>query len=238
MRGCFLVSGNNCPGLKIRLWQVYYAIHTYSGTFQPSSPVSMKTRLLLLYVCLMTSISAYSQTDAKNSAFSIVPQAGFNVSRLTTEDTGGRVGAQFGVSARFGQRFYVQPGFYWLRQVPNLYQEPDQLNESALEDDVAINGFRLQALAGYKLVNTSVFNLRAQAGPAVSWVSRVRDNEFGLVRNDFNSTIWGAKVGGGIDVFFLTLDINYEIGLSQVFRTYSDARNNVLSVTLGARLDF
>jgi len=56
---------------------------------------------------------------------------------------------------------------------------------------------------------------------------------------------WGAAVGGGIDIWRLTLDINYSFGLTNIFKKDSfnvlnynvqlDTRQNVFMVTLGFR---
>jgi hypothetical protein len=199
----------------------------------------MKRALAAFLFVLITRL-VHAQDSAESSFFTLVPQAGFNTSRLTTDSKdGGRLGYQFGLSAQVGQRFYVQPGVFWLRQFPNYLDENS--NQTLTEDDIDIHGVQVQALAGYRLVDSRVIKLRANAGPALSWVSRVKDNNFSLQKGDFNSPIWGGKVGGGIDVFFLSLDVNYEFGLSNVFQSqteHSAAKNNVLSVNLGARLAF
>ncbi|MDO1449398.1 porin family protein [Rhodocytophaga aerolata] len=199
----------------------------------------MKTNIILSAICLMMSFTAYSQQDEKASVFSIIPQTGFNLSRLTSDAADGvRIGYQFGVSTRIGRRLYAQPGFYWMRQNPRFIGGDPIGGGNDITEEFTISGFQIKGLAGYKVVDTRIFKLRAQAGPAFSWVSGVKDNRFELEKEDFKSSIWGAEVGGGIDLFFLTLDVNYEFGISKVFNSISDARNNVLFITLGARLDF
>jgi hypothetical protein len=200
--------------------------------------LKMKKTLIISIILLILFNNSYAQPDVIHSTFSLIPQVGFNVSRLTTDaESGGRLGLQFGTEARIGEAFYVQPGFYWLRQIPQFIQHHDQASELT-EDDIAINGFQVSGLVGYKFINTEILIFRFQAGPAMSWVHRVRNNAFGLAEADFNSSIWGAKMGIGADIYFVTFDINYEIGLSEVFTNVSTARNNVFSVNLGLRLDF
>jgi hypothetical protein len=198
----------------------------------------MKKILIIPIIVLILFNSSYAQPDVIHSVFSLIPQVGFNVSRLTSDaESGGRLGFQFGTEARIGKALYIQPGFYWLRQIPQFIQHHDQAPELT-EDNIAINGFQVSGLVGYKLINTEILIFRFQAGPAMSWVHRVRNNAFGLAEEDFNSSIWGAKIGIGADINFVTLDINYEIGITDVFTDVSTARNNVFSVNLGFRLDF
>ena len=75
--------------------------------------------------------------------------------------------------------------------------------------------------------------LRLYAGPTVTIVTSVADNDFGIVKDDYESTIWGGVLGAGVDVSTLTIDVNYEVGLSKVFKADDDAKQSVLRGLVG-----
>lgn len=167
---------------------------------------------------------------------SIIPQAGVNLPRLTADASeAGRVGFQFGVNARIGRQAYFMPGVLFVRRVPQFINElPDQT--LLARKDVGLTGIQLQTLAGYNVINSRAFKFRLHAGPAVTVVTSVDDNDFNLAEADASNTLWGLKAGAGIDVYFVTLDLNYELGFNRLFPNASQARQNVLSLNLGVRL--
>jgi hypothetical protein len=200
-----------------------------------------KNFFVLLFLLVAGQVSA--QFDVSYPRFVLMPQAGFNLSRLSSDTLdGGRVGLQLGVTAQVGitPRFYAQPSVYTLRQFPAFFEDaPNQTTQTS--KDLIIHGIQIQTLAGYHILDKGIFRLRGHAGPSLSLVTQVKPNQYGLRRSDFKPIIWGAKVGAGLDISFLTLDVSYEHGLSPVFESGTErpsARNHVLSVNLGVKLGF
>ncbi len=93
-------------------------------------------------------------------------------------------------------------------------------------------------LLGYKIVKLPMFKLRAFAGPVASFniddsFSSTLSQQF--KDEDLEGAVWNAKVGAGIDVWKLTLDVDYEFGLTDVSSEFLK-KNKMMNVTLGFRL--
>ena len=88
--------------------------------------------------------------------------------------------------------------------------------------------------------STGTLGVRIYAGPSISWVTSVADNDFGSPRTTTRARSCGGVLGAGVDISTFTFDLNYEIGLTEVF---SDdftggadvAKQNVLRGLIGIR---
>lgn len=173
--------------------------------------------------------------------FTFNPQIGVNASRLTTDPAGtereARVGYQLGFNLRLGEgKFYFQPGVKWHR-VGTALKSKSQLDDNFnFEDNVDVNSVQIPALVGLRIINTKLLGLRANAGVALSLVTSVNDNAFGLKKEDYQEKIWGGIFGIGVDLLIITVDLNYELGLSKVFENASEAKNNVWRFEAGFKL--
>ena len=192
-------------------------------------------KIVIIALGLLLSNYAFSQ-------FTINPQAGLTASMLTTDPEGaeasGRIGYTFGASVRMGDKIYFNPGLFWVRSSNELTNKSQLTNDGVslgeITDNASINMIHIPLQAGIKVINTKPFALRLAAGPSLSWVTDVKDNAFGLTKEAYNERIWGAKVGAGVDLLFLTVDLNYELGITELYKT-SDAKNNILSLTAGIK---
>jgi len=192
-------------------------------------------KILIIAFGLLLSNYAFSQ-------FTINPQAGLTASMLTTDpegtETSGRIGYTFGASARMGDKIYFNPGIFWVRSSNELTTRTQLEDEGTsfgeIRDNASINMIHIPMQVGLKVINTDPFALRLAAGPSLSWVTNVQDNDLGLTQDSYNERIWGAKVGAGIDILFLTVDLNYELGITELYQN-SDAKNNILSLTAGIK---
>ncbi len=191
-------------------------------------------KIVIIALGLLLSNYAFSQ-------FTINPQAGLTASMLTTDPEGteasGRVGYTFGASVRMGDKIYFNPGLFWVRSSNELTSKSNLetgINFGDIRDNASINMIHIPLQAGVKVINTKPFALRLAAGPSLSWVTDVKDNAFGLTKEAYNERIWGAKFGAGVDLLFLTVDLNYELGITELYKT-SDAKNNMLSLTAGIK---
>lgn len=126
------------------------------------------------------------------------------------------------------------------------YLQPE-LNYVSRKGEVVVDGtgydFKTKSmdipiLLGYKLVKLPVLKLRVFAGPVASFKI---DDSFSKTFEDkyndpsFESAVWNAKVGAGVDVWKLTLDVDYEFGLSDVSSEFLK-KNKMVNVTLGFKL--
>ncbi|MBI9059177.1 MAG: PorT family protein [Labilibaculum sp.] len=126
------------------------------------------------------------------------------------------------------------------------YLQPE-LNYVSRKGEVVVDGtgydFKTKSmdipmLLGYKLVKLPAFKLRAFTGPVASFKI---DDSFSSTFKDtykepsFEGAVWNAKVGAGVDVWKLTLDVDYEFGLTDVSSEFLK-KNKMVNVTLGFKL--
>ena len=107
---------------------------------------------------------------ALSAQIAIHPQIGMALTTLTPEQEGVRYNADVGVLAgadlRIGQRFYIQPGAFFVSAKTAV-----SLGDSVVtEDQLVWNSLKLKALAAYNLVDGDDFRLRLNAGPTYNWL--------------------------------------------------------------------
>lgn len=96
----------------------------------------------------------------------------------------------------------------------------------------------IPVLVGFKLLDAKVFNLRAFAGPEISFATGDATSSDDVTLADFNKKTWYMQAGVGVDLLFLTFDLRYEKGLSNFIEDYNNEgslKNNVWVFSLGLK---
>ena len=145
--------------------------------------------------------------------------------------------------AEFGM-LYVQPEILYFKTNNIFSLDVANTSQSWLPEETVtftLNEANLQVpiLVGVKFLDLGVATLRAQAGPTANFTlasTTLFDKEFKLINDDnpedpqtitleddsniidTKSIAWGMQLGVGADILGkITLDINYNFGLSKVF---------------------
>lgn len=172
----------------------------------------------------------------------INPQAGVTGANSSSDAAditdSARLGYSFGGNLRIGGTGYIAPGAYYQR-TSLKHTVKDDVTLNTITDDVAVNSLYLPLKFGLGLTSKSVgarsFGLRAYAGPAATIITTVKPNTFGITKEDYNHTTWGAEFGAGLDLSTVTFDASYEKGLSDEFKT-GDTKRNVIRGVFGVKL--
>jgi hypothetical protein len=196
-------------------------------------------RILIIFLLLVM----YSITGAQVPGFSIGPKIGFNSNRFTTEfdsirsDPNGAF--QFGAFIRLGKKIYFQPEV-------NYVVKGGKINIDGLgNQEVKLKSITIPLLVGIRPINAGVFNIRFMAGPTMSFISEKTLKPSVIISSwpiksvdDIKGTIWSFQMGGGLDLFFLTLDLRYELGIDNIYSGDSNfsLKNNLFNVSLGVKL--
>ena len=171
------------------------------------------------------------------------PQAGVIGSNLTSDateiDDQARLGYAVGGQVRLGGRGYVAPGIFW--QHSSL--EATSVDDATLQevtDDLEVDAIVVPVHVGYNLasgngMDTKSSGLRVYGGPTVTMVTGVKNNAIGVTEDDYEGTVLGAQFGAGVDLAGLTIDANYEFGLTNTFKADEDTRQNAARATLGLK---
>ena len=193
--------------------------------------------IILITACLSGITSAQ---------FTVTPQAGINVSKFQNPveipgvniEVGEVVGVQLGGNVRIGGNFHIQPGFYYHRIGSDLkiLSEVEEIPDGP--GNIKIDIIQIPLLIGYRFLRLGLFDLRINGGGSLSFVTKESDDfPTFLEKDDFNKNVWGLVAGGGFDVLFISVDVNYEYGLTDMLRTeYLKTKNNVLRLNAGIKL--
>lgn len=193
----------------------------------------MKYLLISLFIFSFSFIS-YSQLE-------INPQVGILSTSLDNAqkavfDTKARTGWMAGADLRFGSSLYIQPGLF-LTSSKILFQYSE--NGNNVEQEVTRTGLKLKAMLGYYIIPTSMFKVRVAVGPTYDFQINIDDINSSVFKSDqFKKGAFNLDIGAGINILFLTLDVGYSFGLSDVvdinnLNVNTKAKYKSVFVTLG-----
>ncbi len=237
----------------------------------------MKKTFLLIAALLMMGSAAFA---GGGFDIALGPKVGYQTAKLSYDKADIKSGfANHFTAGIFGRvtigRLYVQPEVLYFKTtnifdghvtgVPsdNLFNLPTGANVN-----LTLNQMNLQVpvLIGVKILDLDLIALRAQVGPTANFVLKSQtlfdktytiDGQNAELENtttdehfDAKAISWGLQAGLGIDVWRLTFDVNYNFGLSKVFKNLNDTvlgetfdfsnvdntKQNLFMVTVGFKL--
>lgn len=171
------------------------------------------------------------------------PKVGLNVSALDAKlqdlDAEVRAGWNAGLDLRIGEGFFfLNPGVHYYSYTARLLKENeiDNPEDIKLKDETTIQSVRLPLNVGFRLTgDNGLLGIHAKGGITPSYVLGVNEKEnFDFNVKDLNRFNYGANLGVGIDIAFLTVDVTYEIGLKDYFQS-AEGRNNMLTASVGIK---
>ncbi len=149
-------------------------------------------------------------------AQALKPAIGINVTNVSKDpDTGevqGQVAWQAGASFLIGNKFYVEPGVFYVKK-STKYVSSGTSPEEFKSD---LTGVRIPVSVGLSLLGNeeSLIGLRVFGGGSMFIVTSVDTPD--LSKEDFNSPSWGVFAGAGVDIWILFVDLKYEWSLTDV----------------------
>jgi hypothetical protein len=131
--------------------------------------------------------------------------AKINIKQLKVTSHGGYM---IGLFARFNaSRIYLEPAL-------NFVHKESDVSERSVRKAVKYSSVDIPLLLGYYLLDFSMVKLRAYIGPEISMLTdRLKSSDFNL-RSD--KTTWNGKIGAGLDIASLSLDIDYGFGITNL----------------------
>lgn len=223
----------------------------------------MKKLLLVLAIVLFANV-----VRAEGFGFCLGPKVGYQTTKLSLEKAEIKKGFSdhltIGVFGRITlNNFIIQPELLWFKsgQVFNFNIDPSVNTNNGINVDLnpsltmTQQNLALPIFLGYQ-IDGGILKLRANVGPVMYFVlsqKQTVDSEGNSQSVDFNNLdakgmTWGAALNFGLDVWKLTLDVNYSFGLSEFFKSddvnwsvgqYSGSfhldktKQNVFTITLG-----
>ena len=176
---------------------------------------------------VVTGEQAYAQLK-------INPIFGLNFFSISKDPPGtnSEVGVGFNIGANLrvdNGQFYFQPGLHYQRQGFGLNIDTSAQTYSA---KININSVRVPLLVGLKLIPVlplEVINVNIHGGIAPTFLLSATDNSTGAnVTDQYNSVSLGGVIGVGVELFFITVDVDYEYGFLNFYN-----QNKVPASTTG-----
>jgi hypothetical protein len=172
---------------------------------------------------------AESSAPSEPSTFRFNFSAGLAFSSLTTNSyvtkSSSDVGYMVGFSGSTAGNFFIQPGIQFTSYVSNVSFNPNGGAVGADDHFARFNYIRVPVQAGFRLfsrnsaANALPFNVELRLGASGSFLVGTTDivNGTPFVKDDVESFRPGLVGGLGVQVLFLSLNFEYEAGLSNHF---------------------
>jgi hypothetical protein len=203
----------------------------------------MKKLLLIILFAIGASMQLSAQAKVN-------PQFGINITALDygvaldgSFEAEANAGYQLGFVIRTGGTFFFEPGIFLMGTNQRYVVKDD--NNLQITGQAGSHSLQLPLRFGITTGGgEGQFNLRLAAGPVIGYTVGSKENPFDLSEADFSDLNYAAKGGIGFDIFFITLDFDYQVGLNDVFKEGSSfrlatlaegGRNNALMVTAGVK---
>jgi hypothetical protein len=196
----------------------------------------MKRTLMTLSLLAMVMITFGQTFDLGIKASYNTTKFSLSTSSITNGFKNG-TGVNFGAFARVGgSKIYLQPELLYSSKT-STYTVKNTLGVVTGTSDVKLHTIQIPILLGVKLLDLKLASLRAFTGPAASFVTDGGLKNLGTqVKDNFTSgnMAWDWQVGAGIDVLMFTLDLRYELGLSEMKSVTTDTfKGRTFTVSIG-----
>lgn len=208
-----------------------------------------------LYTAIaMIALFAGTSTAQK---FDIRAYGGVNILQLSTDNSttiingivnqttvSGRAGYQVGGAVTFGGRAYIQPGFQYTNLSTKVVNKNTTGTENLFTDESTLQVISVPLKFGFRFIDPEkedFFNVRLFGGLDGHHVVGVTHgtksgaiNE--LKKDDYTNLILNADFGAGVDLWFLFLDVGYQVGLTPVHASGDNAKASSFYTNLGIRI--
>ncbi len=177
----------------------------------------MDKRLIIVLLVASTLAAAIPGTV---TGMTINPQIGVNASQLSNDPINGehkaRAGWQVGGYLRFdSSKFYLQPGLFY-HMVGTELQTTNEITHATSTFENQVHSIHFPVVVGFNVIDGDTVDLRLQAGTSVDFITGVDSNDH-FTKNDLNSSYWSFKFAAGVDFSILSIDLGYDLGMSNYF---------------------
>jgi hypothetical protein len=199
----------------------------------------MKKRIIFLLIVL----SFFPLLSQSQATIRVGGKAGVNWSRYNSDPvnfkTDARIGYQLGAFARIGDLVYFQPEFQWAWTATKL-TDPNQATQPG-DQTLDVHFFRVPVQLGFTPLenDAKTINWRFMTGPVFNF-------KFAANQNDFTSPLFdptanykpfnvAVRFGTGFDLWYFTVDMHYDLGVSDVFEV-GDAKMRGFNLEAGVAI--
>lgn len=186
-------------------------------------------QILILVLSILLSFASQvlpAQNGANVQAGTMLMQ---NRSADVTDPGEFHSGFYVGLNGRFGSyTFYLSPGAYYYRLDVNssdkigFFQKKERFTMVKIPIDI-----------GVRVIRNPVFNFRVYGGGVLNYIESVDEDATSIDLEEYNDIHFGINAGLGVDLWWLTLDVKYEKGISGMLISDRSTSADYLSAGLG-----
>lgn len=206
---------------------------------------------VLTIICSIMFFSTLSFSQLNVGIKGAVTMSNFSTS-IDDISEAAKSGWQAGAFLRVGDKWHLQPEVYFTAKPGQLkYTQLSPPHAGTVTQDITISAVDVPVLIGFKVIDPPTMNVRLQAGPVASFVTSKTFTMSGdgidppepseAYKDSFKSVNWGLQFGAGVDFLFLTADLRYELGLSNLVDADTgvtdsgdgEMKNNIFMLSVG-----
>ena len=186
--------------------------HMDTTTMHPVAPAAAATQI---------TESAPAEKPKGRSTFIIY--GGPNVSTLRVEseelNKESKTGFQIGLSWRKAGFFYTQFGIRYNSPVYSVF--PAVGRSDSGDHKFSVSDIDVPITVGLNFLSGRILGLRAFLGAVPAFNIGVGDNDEGISKDSVNTFIFYGQGGIGVDVLFLSIDLGYNYGFSDLIKNHN-----------------
>jgi len=188
----------------------------------------MKKFLMILVMVCGAGMYSHAQV--------LKPGVGLNFTDISTDDgeAKAKAGWQIGGSIAFGEKFYIEPGVFYVGK-SSEYTASDDVTSDDIEAE--FKGFRIPVAVGLNVLGSenTTASLRAFGGGSAFLLTSVGDAQ---VKDNFKNATFGVFAGAGVDISIFFIELAYEWSVSDLsdIESVDIGKTRGLYATAGFRL--
>jgi hypothetical protein len=194
----------------------------------------MKKTLFSIFFILGITTTSFSQTE-----YGIIGGINFayfnNVPPLA--DAISSLGYMIGGRASIGANIFLEPAIEYTSYGSTITLDASNgITESGTTHKMRSNYIRIPIEAGAKVFEESPVNVEVRLGISESFLVGFSDDAGSapaFTKSDISPLRTGGIIGGGVRVFFLKLDLEYEWALTNFFEDRGNAKQSAFYIILG-----
>ncbi|MCB0669822.1 MAG: outer membrane beta-barrel protein [Saprospiraceae bacterium] len=196
----------------------------------------MKALTLSIICCFVCISAAQAQ---KIIPLSLTPKLGVNFNDFIIEENSSsaislaRMGWNLGMDVSYGKRLQAKGGAHFFQLGTGIEtMTPD----GPVREKVSSSQFKFPVGASYKVWNVEYFNLWIQGQVVMNLTTKMVHGEAETESNIYPRSGLGGRLGIGMDIGRLVLEVNYERSFTEMIRQQFDARSKLINFSLGLKI--
>jgi opacity protein-like surface antigen len=207
-------------------------------------------KTIILAAAILMSLGTFAQ-----DRFAFGLKTGFTSTQYTTDNIKSSQWPDFSVMKEDAKAGFMAGAFLRFKLLGNVSLQPEvyyavkkgttlyaldagEVNTAA--QTVDIRSWNIPVLAHFNIIDLNVAKIYGVTGPVISFVTSDATKIPTYGSEDVKKANWGYQLGGGLEVWKLSLDARYEWGLNNVSEGFNDVsferKSNMLIFSLGFRL--